>query len=106
MLHFLKAMMFCVRVPVLSEKMYSIWPNCSFRVVVRAWGGGGEIDNHMDAQEEEEYRKENNKREMDEKCKEPSSVDGLCSILSVDIWYICGYIMVTDGTLAGVSFSA
>ena len=26
---------FCVSVPVLSEKMYSIWPRSSFRLVVR-----------------------------------------------------------------------
>lgn len=36
MVHFLNCMMFCVRVPVLSEKMYWIWPSCSLRVVVRA----------------------------------------------------------------------
>ena len=34
MLHLLKVMMFWVRVPVLSEKMYWIWPNSSFSVVV------------------------------------------------------------------------
>jgi hypothetical protein len=26
----------CVKVPVLSEKIYSIWPSSSLRVVVRA----------------------------------------------------------------------
>lgn len=39
MVHFLNCMTFCVKVPVLSEKMYSIWPSCSFRVVVRACTG-------------------------------------------------------------------
>ena len=34
MLHLLKVMMFCVRVPVLSEKMYWICPSSSFSVVV------------------------------------------------------------------------
>ena len=34
MLHLLKVMMFWVRVPVLSEKMYWIWPSSSFSVVV------------------------------------------------------------------------
>ena len=29
----------CVNVPVLSEKMYSIWPSSSFSVVVRDWAG-------------------------------------------------------------------
>ena len=33
--HFLNSMRFCVRVPVLSEKMYSIWPRSSLRLVVR-----------------------------------------------------------------------
>lgn len=36
MLHLLKVITFCVRVPVLSEKMYWIWPSSSFNVVVRA----------------------------------------------------------------------
>lgn len=36
MVHFLNCMIFCVRVPVLSEKTYWIWPSSSFRVVVRA----------------------------------------------------------------------
>src|SRR4029434_2284770 len=39
MVHLLKVMMFLVRVPVLSEKMYLIWPSSSFRVVVRASAG-------------------------------------------------------------------
>lgn len=37
--HFLKLMMFCVRVPVLSEKMYSIWPSWSLRLVLLASAG-------------------------------------------------------------------
>ena len=37
--HLLKTMMFWVRVPVLSEKMYSTWPSSSLRVVVRASAG-------------------------------------------------------------------
>ena len=36
MLHLLNVMMFCVKVPVLSEKMYWICPSSSFNVVVRA----------------------------------------------------------------------
>lgn len=35
----LKVMMFCVKVPVLSEKMYLICPSSSFSVVVLAWAG-------------------------------------------------------------------
>jgi hypothetical protein len=37
--HFLKDMTFCVNVPVLSEKMYSIWPSSSLSFVVRALAG-------------------------------------------------------------------
>lgn len=37
--HLLKTMMFCVRVPVLSEKTYSTWPSSSLSVVVRASAG-------------------------------------------------------------------
>lgn len=44
MVHFLNCMMFCVSVPVLSEKMYSIWPSCSFSVVVRAWRNRGDAN--------------------------------------------------------------
>lgn len=37
--HLLKTIMFCVSVPVLSEKMNSTWPSSSFRVVVLASAG-------------------------------------------------------------------
>lgn len=39
MLHLLNVIMFWVRVPVLSENMYCIWPSSSFNVVVRALAG-------------------------------------------------------------------